>query len=189
MARENKSRFAILGLLSLQPMSGYDIRKKIAVSIGHFWSEGYGQIYPILKQLEVEGLATSNHESQTGKPDRVVYAITEAGHDELRTWLKAPIEAAIERNELLLKLFFGRQLAPADNLAHLRHFQERQQQLLAEFEELREQMAGPLAHLPDAPYWRLVISYGLHSSQAMLRWCDEATAALKAESFNYENPT
>lgn len=189
MARENKSRFAILGLLSLQPMSGYDIRKKIAVSIGHFWSEGYGQIYPILKQLEVEGLATSSHELQTGKPDRVVYAITEAGQNELRTWLKAPIEAAVERNEILLKLFFGRQIAPADNLAHLRQFEERQQQLLAEFEALREQMEGPLAHLPDAPYWRLVISYGLHSSQAMLRWCDEATVALNTELYNSDVST
>ncbi len=168
-------------------MSGYDIRKKIAASIGHFWSEGYGQIYPILKQLVVEGLATSVHEPQTGKPDRVVYAITQAGSDELRIWLKAPIEAAVERNELLLKLFFGRQLAPADNLAHLHRFRERQQQLLAEFEMLRAQVEGPLAHLPDAPYWRMAIGYGLHSSEAMLRWCDETTVALKKMQSLQEN--
>jgi hypothetical protein len=50
-------------------------------------------------------------------------------------------------------------------------------------------MEGPLAHLPDAPYWRMVIGYGLHSSQAMLRWCDEATVALKAASYNPDMPT
>src|SRR6267378_1332508 len=40
---------ALLGLLSLGSMSGYDIRQLISQSIGHFWSESYGQIYPGLK--------------------------------------------------------------------------------------------------------------------------------------------
>ncbi|MBC7880647.1 MAG: hypothetical protein H7Y37_04880 [Anaerolineae bacterium] len=63
---------------------------------------------------------------------------------------------------------------------------QRLKQLHAEFEALREQMEGSLAHLPDAPYWRLVISYGLHSSQAMLRWCDEAAVALNTEEYNFK---
>ena len=35
---------ALLGLLSIAPMSGYDIRQLIPWSIGQFWSESYGQI-------------------------------------------------------------------------------------------------------------------------------------------------
>jgi len=30
MGRENKSKYALLSILSLRPMSGYDIRKTIA---------------------------------------------------------------------------------------------------------------------------------------------------------------
>jgi DNA-binding PadR family transcriptional regulator len=38
-------------MLSLRPMSGYDIRKTVQESIRFFWSESYGQIYPALKRL------------------------------------------------------------------------------------------------------------------------------------------
>ena len=47
---------ALLGLLSLGPMSGYDIRQLIPRSIGYFWNESYGQIYPGLKRLAAAGL-------------------------------------------------------------------------------------------------------------------------------------
>jgi DNA-binding PadR family transcriptional regulator len=58
MPRENKTKFAVLGLLAYAPLSGYDIRRIYAQSLGNFWSESYGAIYPILKRLEEEGLAT-----------------------------------------------------------------------------------------------------------------------------------
>jgi PadR family transcriptional regulator AphA len=85
MARENKSQYAVLGALSMRPMSGYDIKKTFEQSIGSFWSESYGQIYPILRSLVAEGLATSRVEKQPGGPDRRVYALTEAGREELRS--------------------------------------------------------------------------------------------------------
>ncbi|MGH9601902.1 MAG: PadR family transcriptional regulator, partial [Terriglobales bacterium] len=47
----NTTRFALLGLLSLGPQSGYDLKKRMEQSIAHFWSESYGQIYPTLRRL------------------------------------------------------------------------------------------------------------------------------------------
>ena len=58
MPKENRTKFAILGMLDCAPMSGYDIRKMSAMSIAHFWKEDYGHIYPTLKLLQDEGLAT-----------------------------------------------------------------------------------------------------------------------------------
>jgi DNA-binding PadR family transcriptional regulator len=49
--REVKSKYAILGMLSIAPMSGYDIKKQVETSISNFWSESYGQIYPALRNL------------------------------------------------------------------------------------------------------------------------------------------
>src|SRR5258707_12735330 len=60
MAKENKSRYALLGMLSIRPGSGYDIKKFMEQSTSNFWHESYGQIYPLLKQLVDEGLATSH---------------------------------------------------------------------------------------------------------------------------------
>src|SRR5215469_2423712 len=103
MAKENKSRYALLGILSMSPGSGYDVKKFMEQSTSYFWRESYGQIYPILKQLVEEGLATSHTEKQEGKPERYVYTLTERGKEELQRWLADPVEQSVERNELLLK--------------------------------------------------------------------------------------
>jgi PadR family transcriptional regulator, regulatory protein AphA len=79
MAKGNRSKYAILGLLSWDPMSGYDIKTAVEQSISNFWNESCGQIYPMLKRLAAEGLAATSVEKQVGKPDRYVYALTEKG--------------------------------------------------------------------------------------------------------------
>lgn len=44
MPRENNSRYALLGLLTFGPSSGYDLGNLIDVSLKHFWNESWGQI-------------------------------------------------------------------------------------------------------------------------------------------------
>ena len=105
--KENKSKYAVMGVLNLCPGSGYDIKKFMEASTNNFWSESYGQIYPILKQLVEEGLAASHAEKQEGKPEKYIYTLTEQGKEELRDWLSESVASAVERNELLLKLFLG----------------------------------------------------------------------------------
>src|SRR5580698_5087465 len=87
--RTNQSLFAMLGLLSLGPRTGYELRKLSEVSIRHFWRESYGQIYPSLRALEAQGLVARKPEmgGVRGRPNRQVYAITEAGEAALREWL------------------------------------------------------------------------------------------------------
>ena len=46
----------VLGLLSLGPRSGYDIKTVVDRSTRFFWAASYGQIYPELRRLEDEGL-------------------------------------------------------------------------------------------------------------------------------------
>jgi PadR family transcriptional regulator AphA len=68
--RSSSSQEVLLGLLAVEPMSGYDLGQSIRTSIGFFWNESYGQIYPNLKQLAAAGLVTAKTEKQKGKPDR-----------------------------------------------------------------------------------------------------------------------
>ncbi len=105
--KENKSKYAIMGILSMGPMSGYDIKKKFEQNLSYFWSESYGQIYPILKKLAQQGLATRTIERHEGKPDRHIYALTAKGQKELQDWMIQPVGRQIGRHEILLKLFFG----------------------------------------------------------------------------------
>ncbi|HLF21942.1 MAG TPA: PadR family transcriptional regulator [Aestuariivirga sp.] len=77
-------RTLCLGVLSTQEASGYEIKKDIEEGLfSHFIDASYGSIYPALTQLTVEGLLTVRAEEQTGKPDKKVYAITEAGRKAL----------------------------------------------------------------------------------------------------------
>ena len=178
MGRENKSKYALLSILSLRPMSGYDIRKTIAASLSNFWNESYGQIYPILRTLVAEGLATVTVEAQHGKPDRHIYALTEAGLTELRHWLSKPVEYEVGRNELLLKLFCGRQAPIPDNLRNVGAFRALQEQLLANYATIAQSLQETHRDNPGLPYWLMTIRYGQHISHAIIAWCDETLAAL-----------
>jgi PadR family transcriptional regulator, regulatory protein AphA len=179
MAKENKSKYSVLGVLSVCPGSGYDIRKFMEQSTGNFWNESYGQIYPMLKQLVEEGLATSHSEKQEGKPERYVYTLTAQGKEALRDWLTEPVESAVERNELLLKLFFGAHVSPAQNADHVRAFQELQAQLLTKYEGIERMLQAGAARDANLSYPLITVRYGIHRCRALLSWCDETLATLQ----------
>ena len=182
MAKENKSKYAILGVLSTCPGSGYDIKKFMEQSTSNFWNESYGQIYPILKQLVDEGLATSRAEKQEGKPERYIYTLTEKGQQELERWLTESIEHMVERNELLLKLFFGRHTSIAKNIEHVRSFQALQTQLLKKYEGIERYLRAGIPDNPDCNYSLITVRYGILRCQTLLAWCDETLVALQTLS-------
>jgi PadR family transcriptional regulator AphA len=176
--KETKSKYAVLGMLSICPMSGYDIKKRVGESISNFWSESYGQIYPILKRLVEEESVTKTVERQSGKPDRHVYALTERGRKELRRWLAEGVVPKIERNEFLLKLFFGEEVSPAINIRHVEKYRELQIHLLEKYAAVEQEIKTRYAEDSNLPYWIMTLSYGRHVSQALLRWCDETLLTL-----------
>src|ERR1700674_720432 len=100
---ESASKFALLGVLSLKPASGYDIKQFVQGSIGHFWSESYGRIYPLLKELAQKGLiARQRNGKDPGRRERQVYALTPAGEAALKQWLQHSPKNESPRSELLL---------------------------------------------------------------------------------------
>lgn len=177
MPRENKTKYAVLGLLTYAPLSGYDIRRIYADSLGNFWSESYGAIYPILKRLEKEGLATREVERQTGKPDRNVYTVTDLGREEMRRWLAQPADPVRERVEVLLKLFHGWEVGPAAMIEHVERFRAEHVALLERYARYDETMTRD--DEPPSPYWLMTVSCGRHASEAFVAWCDETIAKLE----------
>jgi DNA-binding PadR family transcriptional regulator len=177
MPRENKTKYAVLGLLMYASLSGYDIRRIYADSLGNFWSESYGAIYPILKRLEDEGLATREVERQTGKPDRNVYTITDLGREEMHGWLAQPAEPVRERVEVLLKLFHGWEVGPAAMIEHVERFRAEHVALLERYAHYDEMMTRD--NEPPSPYWLMTVSCGRHSSEAFVAWCDETLIKLE----------
>lgn len=101
-----------LGLLSFGEATGYDLKKHFEASFDHFFSTGFGSIYPALAALAAEGLADCTAVPQDGRPDRKIYRITAAGEAALRHTLATCEPGHKLRSELLALLYFSNLVPP-----------------------------------------------------------------------------
>lgn len=179
MAKLNATRYALLGMLSLKPGSGYDIKKRMSVSTNHFWSESDGAIYPILKKLLDEDMVTCEVENlESGKPKKI-YTLTVDGQAELQDWLSKAPQTTPGRDELLLKLFFG---ANVDKKHMLEHVDQRHQQAERELEVYRD-IENYLTSQPNKVktiYQLVTLKAGIHHTQATIAWCQEVKEIIDA---------
>ena len=176
--RAKSSPYAILGMLSIQPMSGYDIRKEIATSTAHFWHEGYGQIYPALRRLEADGLVEQRRAEKGSRPERNVFSLTAKGRAQLQDWLAQTPKTQTPRSELLLKLFFGRLARDEALERHVVAFRNQHQEALSTYHKLESELRKTQARHPDLPFWLMTASYGRHISRALVKWSEETLCAL-----------
>jgi DNA-binding PadR family transcriptional regulator len=132
----------------------------------------------VLRDLIAERLVTKSVEREAGKPDRHVYSLTARGRQELRCWLRAPFAPKIQRDEFLLKLFFGEEITPQANIAHVEQFRELQRGLVQKYAAVEKEIAREYADNSNLPYWLMTVRYGAHVSRALLQWCDKTLAEL-----------
>ena len=175
MARESRTKYAVLGLLNLGPKCGYDIKKELEQSSMFFWNESYGQIYPMLKKLVSTQLATLEVVERDDQPDMKVYTITPQGQQELERWLKKPADVYPVRNEMLLKLFFGEAV---DRFCNVEHIERLSQALLQQAEDFKHQRELIDSGEASSLYLSLTLRYGELVNDAVRQWCKEAQQAL-----------
>ena len=175
MRRGNQSETAVLGALSVRPMTGYSVREAIRDVLGHFWSESFGQIYPTLGELERRGHVERRGSARTGSS---TFSITASGRARLKELLARPIQPQPPRNGLMLRLFFGRQLGPEACQSLLVEAKADAERRLAEYEAIRKELLEEQDYAEDRPYWLLTVSAGEHSARASIAWADESLAAL-----------
>ncbi len=185
MLKLNSTSYTILGGLSVQPnLSGYDMRKGIQNSIGYFWAESFGQIYPALKRLASEGLIAASDSSSNGRKRRQTYVITDKGRTALHQWLALPFHNEPPRNEFLLKLFFGREAAPGVAAAHVRDLNERNRRMLDTLTKIEASIPSHQSINPHLPYWMLTLGLGKALTGAALEWGENALNALKDQDLS-----
>lgn len=130
-------RYAILGLLARESLTGYDLTKKFDTTIAFFWSAKHSQIYPELAALTKEGLVTFEVVTQTSKPNKKVYTITPEGLGALAEWVSEPREKRTVKDPTLLRAWTIGTVAPERVLPALREALEewnKRVQLLEAFE-------------------------------------------------------
>lgn len=180
MAREKKIDMVILGLLSHEELTGYDIKKRIDGAISFFWKGSFGNIYPALKELEEQKMIKKSG-SDAGGREKITYRITKEGKKTLSTWLKNDQAGNELRYETLLKLFFGGNGSQKDSIRNIELFEE---QIKKDLELLRSYCSLLEKKLKDEDhmYFYLTASFGVESYEAYLKWCMKAKKMLsKAE--------
>lgn len=177
MAKENKSQYAILGILKEVSGSatGYDIKKTCDDSIAYFWNENYGHIYPVLKRLEKQGLVNKKIEKTTNKRDKKIYSITDAGEKSLLDWLLLPIDNETIRSELLLKIFLANDLPIANLIEKIEKRKLQAEKNITEYQKIEKKLQEISSDLKDKKLmlWLSTLSYGKHTEKATIDWCLE----------------
>jgi len=169
---------SLLGMLTLRPMSGYDLRQLMESATSNFWSESFGQIYPALKKLADEGLAEVDTQQPNGERLRKVYKLTPAGRARARQWLASPCAQQVPREELLLKLFFGDKAPRGSMRAAVERRKAKVEADLARYAEIAKDIDSKLPTHAGAPYWRMTLNFGIAQANAVLTWCDQTLAEL-----------
>lgn len=175
-------RHSILGILSIRPMSGYDLKKTIDDSVGHFWAADQSQIYRTLSALVEEGLATRRTVVQEDRPNLHLHSVTDGGLAELDRWLASPLRSQPLRDTFLARLFFADRLPPEGIRELLEAHRRETAGELASLELLaaRTEAAGPAREVGDLA-WELrlaTLANGVAHARAELDWLDATEARL-----------
>jgi PadR family transcriptional regulator, regulatory protein AphA len=190
-------KYILLGFLNYQPMTGYDLKRLIDSSTGHFWHAYHSQIYTTLRKMEEDNLVTSVIDDSDEKLERRIYEITELGKSQLKQWLgKNLTELPPSKDGLLVRLFFSGSRDRDSVLDELRFQRQLHQQQLELYQQIKpEEYAAKLEPKSDvegyaqrnplnldreAKFWRITLENGLAYEQMYLKWLDETIARIES---------
>jgi DNA-binding PadR family transcriptional regulator len=178
----NPLALAVLGCLSERPMHPYEISttlrtrgKEQSIKLN------YGSLYAVVESLQKHGLITARETTREGKrPERTVYAITEAGTEEFEDWLAELLSTPVRDFTSLeagLSLMPG---LPPDEVARL--LAERAERLRIELRSL-DAMFAETAELGLPELFVVESRYRRHMLVAELDFVSTLAHDIRASSF------
>lgn len=165
--------YLVLGLIAERgPATPYELKRRVAESVGYFWSFPHSQLYAEPDRLAREGLLDEQREP--GGRRRRTYRLTDAGLGALRRWLAEPTAGHVElRDPGLLKLFFAG-LAGDEHVTSLAAAQEAAHRgRLREYERIQARLAGD----ERSRYALATLRMGLRHEQASVSFWREVGAS------------
>ena len=177
-------RYAILTALIEDDLSGYDLARSFDKSLGFFWKASHQQIYRELKLLSERGWIKGTAEAQKGKPDRIVYALTDEGRGALDEWVlqKDRMRLQETRDELFIKLYNLSESNVGYMHARISERREEMMRRLFLYERIRRNHYADPDSLPlrrKGVY--LALMGGITQGEQYLTWCDDALQMLAGE--------
>ncbi len=170
----------ILGLLDIQPLSGYDLKKIMAESDLFYWSGNNNQIYRSLINLREQGLVTVETFLQESLPPRKVYSITPSGKAALREAVMAEPPLPEFRDPFLIQLSLG-DVLHGDELDALlaRYAEEIEIQIRMREERMKRESTLQVRSPREELLWTRIAGHNLARYQRELEWVNWVRQELK----------
>jgi PadR family transcriptional regulator AphA len=169
---------AVLGLLSIQPFTTYELAQQMDRTLSWFWPRAASMIYEEPKKLVTAGLASSQV-SFTGKRRRTIYEITDAGRAALRNWLDTPATGMRMEFEAMIKVAFADAGDTAQLRAAVHEIRTDAEQRVAEIAARSEDYATTGGPFPDRlPIVAITGKLLLAQYEAVIRWAQWAEGAI-----------
>ncbi len=170
---------AILGILSYEPLTGYDLKKIIEESPFMHWSGNNNQIYKALVELHSKGFVTNEVHHQEGSPSKKIYTITQEGLQELKEWVLSSPEPPECKKTFLVQLAWA-DLLNAEDLSRLlsQYEFEVQTQILMHREKMRRGVFSPGRTPREALIWDMMYQNNLSSLEQEQEWLKKLRAEL-----------
>lgn len=177
MASASSLEIAILGLLKEGPMHGYEIRKRLGVTLGPLWTVSFGSLYPCLRRLRKAGLVQEKASREAGKRkkasksstktrrSRKVYEITPEGETHFFTELEEG--AVYDTATFQTRFAFFRYLSKEARIGLLERRKVHLQEKLIEF---RDSLQSAKERI-DA-YTMQLIEHGMEATEQDIRWLE-----------------
>jgi DNA-binding PadR family transcriptional regulator len=170
-------RNALLALLEQGPRYGYQLRAEFEHHTGGTWPLNVGQVYTTLSRLERDGLVEGRGEDGEG---HVVYAVTDAGREEVAEWFGSPVaRTQPPRDELAIKLALAVTVPGVDVGAVIQRQRHATMTALQDYTRLKRQPSGQVGGGSAELAWGLVLDSLVFNAEAEIRWLDHCEARLR----------
>jgi len=166
--------YAILGLLSIQPWSTYELAQLMQRSLRFIWPRAESNLYAEPKRLVEAGMATAEV-VWNGDRKRTVYSITSEGATELRRWLgEEPASQRLE-SEAALRLLYGNVGSKEDLLGAIARVAADAEQSITHFCALGDEYTRGEGPFPERIHVNaLVLTLMVEQARAAARWAEWA---------------
>ena len=173
-------RNALLALLEQGPMYGYQLRSEFERRTGATWPLNVGQVYTTLARLERDLLVEGTGVDEEG---HVMYAATQAGHEEVAAWFTTPVaRTQPPRDELAIKLALAVTVPGVDVGTVIQQQRTATMTALQDYTRLKRRSPGTGGDLA----WSLVLDSLVFAAEAEIRWLDHCEARVRRAAL--DNP-
>ncbi|MFH8472281.1 PadR family transcriptional regulator [Streptomyces sp. NPDC018000] len=169
-------RHGLLALLERGPRYGSQLRTEFESRTGSTWPLNVGQVYTTLSRLERDGLVAQDDEDDQG---HTLYAITDEGRAELRSWFETPVDrSSPPRDELAIKLAMAVGAPGVDIRAVIQSQRRHTLKAMQDYTRLKGQALADVPANRDEVAWLLVLEQLIFHAEAEARWLDHCESRL-----------